>query len=799
MDKNQNHKAQFSTKMEQHHHPYFGIDPTFLDLNKNVKLNKAHFQIVSETAIDAIISINRQGKMIFQNLATERMFGYSLNELTDKSLEVLIPERFREAHRSGVKRIAQGGEIKLIGKTVELSGLRKDGSEFPIELSLSKYNTDEGVFFTGIIRDISERKRTETERDNLLNILGERLKELSCMYGVTQAIGRNQTIDEIFREIITVIPLGWHYPEITCCRIRLDDIEYLSYPFKETEWCQRADLYVENGLNGTIEVFYIEECPDLDEGPFLKEERDLINGIARTLSQAINRINADRNLKASELKFRNIIEQSNDAIYIILNNRFDLINPRFTELTGITYEETQDPDFDFMNTLTEESKAIVQDRSDMRARGVKPPSVYEFALLHKNGKEYRVQASISEIEYMNGEAILGFLTNMNEKKELEDQLRQIQKIESIGHLAGGIAHDFNNLLTPIIGNTELMMMDLNSANPLYNDLGEINETALRASELTRQLLAFSRKQVLEMKTVDLNELIKNFWKIIRRTIREDINIEVNYCLTPCMVRVDISQIEQILMNLLVNAQDAMRDGGVITIKTDSVELDQEYANSRPGVLPGHYVKLTVSDTGEGMNQEIKQKVFDPFFTTKEVGKGTGLGLSTVYGIVKQHGGNIWVNSKPNIGTVFTLYLPLGTNESIIKVDPKNNGNNYTGTGNILIVEDQEQVRLIASRILQTKGYTVHVASNELESIEIIKDKSIAIDLLLSDVIMPDMNGRELYTQLNKIRPGLKVLYMSGYTQDVIGHHGVLEDGINFIQKPLSVEGLAKKVKEVLNN
>jgi PAS domain S-box-containing protein len=505
---------------------------------------------------------------------------------------------------------------------------------------------------------------------------------------------------------------------------------------------------------------------------------------------------AERVLKKSESKFRSVIEQSNDAIFIIYDEKFDLINQRFIELTRFTVEEIESPEFEFSVTVLPEDRDLHKEQVNLLESGERQSLVYEYTLVDKFGKRHIVQASISRIDYGKGKALLGIIRDISEQKALEDQLRQSQKIESIGHLTGGIAHDFNNLLTPIIGNTDLAMMDMDPSNPLYEDLHEIHITARRAADLTRQLLAFSRKQVFEINTVNINDLIKSFSSIIKRTIRDDIEVEFLCDKSIGPVKVDVSQIEQILMNLVVNAQDAMPIGGVIKIETAMFDFDEYYTESHPDVEPGKYIMLAVSDTGDGISQEIIEKIFDPFFTTKEIGKGTGLGLSTVHGIIKQHGGHIWVYSELNRGTTFKLCLPLAKDEiDNFKTLSAENGD-LNGTGNILIVEDDERVRRTAARILESKGYIVHIATSPDEAVSIISDRNNSIDMLLTDVVMPNMNGREVYHLLSNISPNLKVLFMSGYTRSVIAHHGVLEDNIDFIQKPLTINSLAKKTKEV---
>jgi two-component system, cell cycle sensor histidine kinase and response regulator CckA len=404
-----------------------------------------------------------------------------------------------------------------------------------------------------------------------------------------------------------------------------------------------------------------------------------LQAIVRVITK---RKQAELALRESEEKFRTVMEKSNDAIYILADGRFDLINKRFTDLTGLEMEDIRKPAFSIQDNLTPESIEIIAQRERLRNKGIKLPGVYEFSFYHKSGNLYYVQASVSEIEYKNKTAFLGVLRDITRQKSMESHLQQMQKIESIGQLAGGIAHDFNNMLTPILGYSELALSDLDQTDPLYSDLKEIHGSASRASELTSQLLAFSRKQVLDVKTVNLNRLIENFKNILTRTIREDIDIRIDYNTTHDTVKVDVTQIEQILMNLLLNSQDAMKSGGIISVGTENVVLDQDYADCHNGALSGNYVMLIVSDTGCGISKETIDKIFEPFFTTKATGRGTGLGLSTVYGIVKQHGGNVWVYSELGKGTTFKIYLPLHEDELIIPTVSKTITKRYYGKGTI---------------------------------------------------------------------------------------------------------------------
>jgi PAS domain S-box-containing protein len=431
----------------------------------------------------------------------------------------------------------------------------------------------------------------------------------------------------------------------------------------------------------------------------------------------------------------------------------------------------------------------------------------EHRIIRPDGEERWVyeQAKIIQDSNNNPIQFVGTVQDITDAKKaekekvlLEEQLRQAQKMEAIGHLAGGIAHDFNNLIMAIQGYGRLVLNSLDPADSSKNDISEILKAADRAAALTRQLLAFSRKQVLQPKVLNINSLIDNIKKMLERLIGE--NVELATPANPAIgtIMADPGQIEQIIMNLVVNAKDAMPNGGRLTIETANIDLDNEYADMHISVNPGPYVMIAISDNGSGMDKDIMKNIFDPFFTTKEMGKGTGLGLSTVYGIVKQSNGNIWVYSEPNEGTTFKIYFPRIVDKETSHPETKPKIKNQPGTETILLVEDEEIVRKIVDRILSNNGYKTITAHNGPSAIQISKDYPDKIHLLLTDVIMPKMNGVELYENMKPIIPDIKILYMSGYTDNEIVHHGILDPGINFIQKPVSEEKLLQKVREVLD-
>ena len=397
--------------------------------------------------------------------------------------------------------------------------------------------------------------------------------------------------------------------------------------------------------------------------------------------------------------------------------------------------------------------------------------------------------------------MLDSFIDITEKKKLETQLAQSQKMEAIGTLAGGVAHDFNNLLTVIIGNAELALMNVIKDESLRTGIEEIKKAGKKAASLTRQLLAFSRKQVIMPKVIDLNKGINETKNMLKHTIGED--IEFLTILEPELEKVyaDSGQIDQIIMNMVVNARDAMPQGGKLTIETANADLNKNYFREHDikEEKPGHYVMLTVSDTGSGMDKETREHIFEPFFTTKEVGKGTGLGLSTVYGIVKQNNGFVWVYSEPGRGSTFKVYLPKVKGDAEPKEKEQSPVDDPIGSETVLIVEDDYGLRKFAQEVLRNYGYRVIVAENGEDALRVSEEYEGPIHLLLTDVVMPRMGGKELTERLQPLYSRMKVIYMSGYTDNAIVHHGVLAPGVNFLEKPFTLEGLGRKVRKALGS
>jgi signal transduction histidine kinase len=424
---------------------------------------------------------------------------------------------------------------------------------------------------------------------------------------------------------------------------------------------------------------------------------------------------------------------------------------------------------------------------------------YELVVVRPDGKRLNIQAAAEPKRNEDGQIIAlgGTIQDITDRKQLEEELRQSQKMEAVGALAGGIAHDFNNLLTVINGYSDMTLKKMPAEDPLRRNIKEIKDAGDRAAELTSQLLAFSRKQILKPRVYNLNAAITEIDKMLRRIIRENIELRIVLASGLANIKADPGQIEQVIMNLAVNSRDAMPRGGTLTVQTENIHLDEEYVSQNISVSPGDFVRLTVTDTGSGMDQDTQKHIFEPFFTTKDVGKGTGLGLSTVYGIVKQSGGDIMVYSEIGHGTTFKIYLPC-IDQPVEKVKwVGDTVEKYTGTETILLVEDEEIVRKLICEILTDNGYHVLEAATGKAAMSICETYSKPIHMLLTDVVMPKMGGGELRGFVVKSYPDIKVLFMSGYTDDAIAFSGVLDPDTEFIEKPFTPDDLSRKVREVL--
>lgn len=515
---------------------------------------------------------------------------------------------------------------------------------------------------------------------------------------------------------------------------------------------------------------------------------------------------AEEILRQSEEKYKTILSSIEDGYYEVdLEGNFVFFNRSMCRIIGYSESEmTGMNNRKFMDK--ENARKVFQTFNHVYSTG-KPYRALDWELIKKDGAKCHVDTSVSLIRGSDGKPIgfRGIARDVTErqiaekeKARLTKQLQQAQRMESIGRLAGGVAHDFNNLLSIILGYGEIVLEDLDREHPHREPLEQIYQAGIRARELTRQLLAFGRKQILETKVVDINNVVTGFEKLMRRLIGEDIQLKLTLTSDPLPVQADTTQLEQVLMNLAVNARDAMGGGGTLAIETAFVDSDLIHEEAPPENAPAGYAMVGFSDTGSGMDQETLSRIFEPFFTTKGKDKGTGLGLATSYGIIRQHGGTIWGYSEPGQGSIFKIYLPISQEPDTLRKPVSPMPENLYGSETILLVEDNEMVRDLARIILQNQGYKVLAAENGDAALALMERHAGLIHLLLTDVVMPGMSVKDMLEQLSGRFPQIRVLYMSGYTNDFIAHRGLLDAGVFFIQKPLSVKALAAKVREVLD-
>jgi len=775
-------------------------------MTQDLRDSEENLRVTLASIGDAVIATTREGAVSRMNPTAEILTGWKTEEALGKPLtEVfnIVNSRSKQPVANPVEKVIETGTI--IGLANHTMLVSKDGAEYQIaDAAAPILNTaGEIIGVVLIFRDVTEeywlneRIRENEERMELAlkganlctwdhDIQGERV-----IFNTNWARMMGYDPDDIIHTINDwknmVHPDDLPAVDKSMFEYLTGDTVYYENEFRlvhkdgHTIWVQVKGRIIrrdEDGRPLRICGTYLDVTEHIRAQAALQESKTLLRTLVDTMPDLVW-------LKDPE------------GVFLSCNKQFELLSgAREADIIGKT-------DFDFVD----KEQALYFRGKDKAAIAAGRPCLNEEEVVYaSDGHKAILETIKTPMLDSSGKLIgvLGIARDITERRQaeterekLQDQLIQSQKMEAVGRLAGGVAHDLNNLLSPIIGYSEFMMEEAQLDEDGRNSLDEILHAGLRARDLVSQLLAFSRKQTLEFKPVNINETIERFGKLLRRTIPEDIAIDTNLASTIPPVMADIGNIEQIIMNLALNAADAMPHGGKLTIETGVDELDEEYAASHPGVTPGSYVMLGFSDTGHGMDQETLDHIFEPFYTTK--GKyGTGLGLATVFGIVKQHNGNIWLYSEPDHGTTFKIYLPVSDKTSIEVTEGNHPKTVAKGNETILLVEDDDQVRQLANTILKRYGYNVYMATNSGEALTALKSHDGPIYLLLTDVVMPGMNGRQLYEQAAKLYPAMKVLYMSGYSDDVIANRGVLEEGVNFIQKPFTAQKLAAKVREVLD-
>jgi two-component system, cell cycle sensor histidine kinase and response regulator CckA len=536
-----------------------------------------------------------------------------------------------------------------------------------------------------------------------------------------------------------------------------------------------------------------------DTGVFDAEEMRLLDELATDISFALDVHKRETARQQVEERFRQVVENIREVFWITDGERRQMlyVSPAYETIWGRTRESLYEAPQSWLEAVPADDRERVAELARTRLHTGEFHETFRIVQPHGATRWIRARAFPVRTDDGRVERIVGFASDITEQHQLEDQLRQSQKMESMGRLAGGIAHDFNNLLTVINGTADLAAIGLRTSDPLRADLAEIRLAGDRAAALTRQLLALSRQQMLKPAVINLSTIVLGLQDMLNRLIGEDVELVVRAASDLGSVKADPGQMEQVLLNLAVNARDAMPDGGTLALETQNVVLDESYVAEHPSTSSGPHVMVAVTDTGTGMDEATRQHIFEPFFTTKELGKGTGLGLSTVYGIVQQSGGSIWVYSEPGHGTTFKIYLPR-VDEDAPAVSAEPAAATAPGTETILLVEDEHALRVLTRRILESAGYTVIEAANGTDALAALEAHDGVVHLLLTDVVMPKMNGRELAGRVAALRPGIKVIFASGYTDDAILRHGVLDAGSPFISKPYTPTELKRRVREVLD-
>lgn len=786
-------------------------------------LQSAYLERLIECVPEAITILDTDMRIVRMNGEFTRMFGFSPEEALGQKLEPLIVPPDRSAETRWIQdTLIQGRRVVL-----ETKRQHKDGSLVDVFISSTPVvMAGKHMGICALYRDISEQKRAEALSTALLSIAekANSAKDLQHFYAaihnivadlmyarnfyialydpVTQLLNFPYFVDEAdphpaaknlgkgLTEYVlrTGAPLLCT-PEVFEKLVARGEVELIGAP--SLDWLG-VPLKVADHIIGVVVVQSYS-----GNVRFGEKEKNILSFVSQQLASAVEHKRNEEALRASEARYRSLIQSAVYGIYRCdLEGRFLNVNPALVAMLGYDAPEAVvelDPRKELFIDAGELSRLIRDFRAAARLNNV------EVRWKRKDGKIITVRLSGRAVQALDDslQAMEIIAEDVSEQRVLENQFRQAQKMEAVGRLAGGVAHDFNNLLMVISGYTEVLLEHTGAKHPLYSKIQAIHQATERATGVTRQLLAFSRKQMLELKVVDINAIVTDMERLLCPLIGEGIHLQTKLANDLGRSRADAGQIEQVIMNLVVNSKDAMPEGGTITIQTSNVVFNDEFHPEYSYIRPGAYVSLAVSDNGHGMDKETQARIFEPFFTTKEKGKGTGLGLSTVYGIIKQSGGYVLVQSEPGQGTTFRIYLPrvdeTAESPSHLAVSETKN----SGTETVLLVEDEESVRALVRETLESKGYRVFEAENGEAALRLTARLSRPVDVLITDVVMPGMSGRELSVRLSASCPNTKVLYLSGYTEDAIIHEGVLDPGTAFLQKPFTLQALARKLREVL--
>ncbi|MHB1055977.1 MAG: PAS domain S-box protein [Thermoleophilia bacterium] len=764
-----------------------------LKVEKSLWSNDESFRVIFENANDGfLIASTSDRKFVEANKNMCRMLGCTLDEIKTLGVEDIHPKqdlpRVIEAFEQQVR-----GELSV---AEALPVLRKDGSVFHADISSTQIILEGRPYALGIFRDITARLQTQVELRRSEELFRSLFENAPIGLGVVGLDDRLQRVNPALCDF-----LGYTEDELLA-----RTVSEITHPDdRQLEASNKSAILDEGQKSFQMEKRYLHADGRIVWGQLsvspLRDDEGNITYFLGQLEDINARKQAEDELKESETQFRMLFDQSTDAIFILdLQGNFIDVNQTGHKRLGYAKEEMLAMCVSELDPP--EFAAMEPERFEMLRR--EGHAIFESAHIRKDGSVMPVEINARIIDFRGQAVLFSVIRDITErqvaeqeKEKLQAQLMQAGKMEAVGRLAGGVAHDFNNMLGAILGNAELAMMETREEDPIYDNLQEITQAARRSADLTRQLLAFARKQSISVQVMDLNARVTGMLKMVERLVGEDIRLSWKPGPDLPLVRMDPTQVDQLLINLAVNARDAIDGVGIIAIETEPVVLDEAFCRGHIGSVPGDYAELEVSDDGRGMGKEVLDQLFQPFFTTKEMGQGTGLGLAMVYGIVKQNAGFISVYSEPGEGTTFRIYLPAarGEAETGLQGEPERSAG---GTETILIVEDDRAILDIATRVLEESGYTVLAAATPGEAIDLVTGHAGLVHLLITDVIMPGMNGKDLRDQVKARLPDIKVLFMSGYTADVISQRGVLDEDIDFLQKPFSISSLKEMVREVLD-
>jgi len=753
-----------------------------------------------ESSRDAVIITDTDGRIQQANRALSEITGYTRKDLKSMSLA----ELWSGEPNDGCEFGTIWNEI-LNGNTYRTERLcrRKDGASFWADCFLMpvRISKDQIGNVIVVVRDVTRMKEAE-----------KRLRENEARLREAQQIARLGYWEyDIVNDVLTWSDIVFDIFEVNkedftgnsdflFRRVHPEDRERVKKTYRQSvqEHSRYSCVYRIVTPDGAVKYVH-------DRAKTYYGEDGAPLRTMGTIQDITELKRTEEELRKVQQRFINLVERVRDVVWTTrLDGSGMEVNNAVEHIYGISKEEFQNNPVKWRELVHPDDRAIAEEsRKKLMQDGY---AETEYRIVRPDGEIRWIRDRKSVLFDDQGNpvemgGIASDITEIKKKEEermqIERQLIQAQKMEAMGRLAGGIAHDFNNMLSVILGYSENLLDELDPDDPLRDDVKQIVYAGKRSAALTRQILAFSRKQTIQPEIVDLNEVLRNLEKMLRRLIGEDIVLELSLSRDLSRVKVDPGQIEQVVMNLAVNARDAMLTGGRLLIETSEVELDEAYARHHPDVEPGKYVMLAVTDTGSGMDEETLSKIFEPFFTTKENGKGTGLGLSTVYGIVKQSGGHIRAFSEPGQSTTFRIYLPVVGEQAEARAEEAAEDKPAGGDEHILVVEDDESVRKLMEKGLVRLGYRVTVAANGREALFLVEEKGLRPDLVVTDVVMPGMSGSVLAERLREKHPDLKILFVSGYTDNAIVHHGVLAPGTSFMQKPFLFQDLAKKIRAVL--